>query len=550
MKKFKNLICLPILFVAFTASAQNVGIGTNSPDASAKLDVVSTDKGLLIPRVDLNSSSDGTTIPSPATGLIVWNTGSGSLTSAGLYYNSGTSGSPNWVRIVAADVDKDWFEAGTTESPNDISDNIYTQGNISVGDNNPMTAANIKLAGIDNNEGGEIQLDGGANYIDSAFAIDNYEGRLRILGTTNTGGTGGIGTNEIVTFKKSGQVGIGTNNPLAKLDVRGNISLNDNQLRLRDGNDGNHWLGFHTGGGFDGAKLRGNLTISLQTGNMEVVLRDGKMGVGTSAPSNGRLHVAGYSSYTSGGGNYFDANFGDGAGTSDFNPYTFNVSIYSENDLVVSGKIAAESDVRIKDIQGISDASCDLTTLMSIEITDYNLKDRVRFGNQQFKKVIAQQIEEVFPLAVNTMTNFIPNIYTTVTVENGLVSLKGDIEVGDKLKVFNKEGEERIIAIRAMEGNSCILEEDFTGEIFVYGKQVNDFRGVDYDAISMLNVSATQEQQRLIEQLQSENDELKAKVAELSLQAKKIDEVESQLSTIMSALQSGGIVIDWQALQK
>jgi hypothetical protein len=66
----------------------------------------------------------------------------------------------------------------------------------------------------------------------------------------------------------------------------------------------------------------------------------------------------------------------------------------------------------------------------------------------------------------------------------------------------------------------------------------------------MLNVSATQEQQRLIEQLQSENDELKTKVAELSLQAKKIDEVESQLSTIISALESGGIIIDWQALQK
>ena len=30
-------------------------------------------------------------------------------------------------------------------------------------------------------------------------------------------------------------------------------------------------------------------------------------------------------------------------------------------------------------------------------------------------------------------------------------------------------------------------------KIFVYGKYVDDFLGVDYDALSMLNISATQE---------------------------------------------------------
>ncbi len=39
-----------------------------------------------------------------------------------------------------------------------------------------------------------------------------------------------------------GNVGIGTTTPLSKFDVRGNISLNNNEFRLRDGNDGNHGL--------------------------------------------------------------------------------------------------------------------------------------------------------------------------------------------------------------------------------------------------------------------------------------------------------------------
>ena len=302
-------------------------------------------------------------------------------------------------------------------------------------------------------------------------------------------------------------------------DFYGSVGLNDGQLRLRDADDGNHWLAYHGGGGFDGAKLYGNQTLALQTSNMEVVLRDGRMGVGTASPTNGRLHVSGNTAYNSGGGNYFDQGFGNGAGTNDYGPFTFNVSIYSENDLVVSGKIAAESDARIKDIQGISNASNDLTTLMDIEITDYLLKDKVRFGDQQFKKVIAQQIEEVFPQAVNTMTNFIPNVYATAMVENGMVSLEGDIEVGDKLKVFTKEGEERVLQVQAMEGTSYVLEGEYTGEVFVYGKQVDDFRGVDYDALSMLNISATQAlYQRLVEleetnsQFQVQIDRIKAHV--------------------------------------
>jgi hypothetical protein len=305
------------------------------------------------------------------------------------------------------------------------------------------------------------------------------------------------------------------------------MGLNDNQLRLRGAFDGNHYIAYHGDPGFDGAKIRGNQTISLQTGNMEVVLRDGRMGVGTASPSNGRLHVSGNTPYGSGGGNYFDQGFGNGQGTSDYGPFTFNVSIYSENDLVVSGKIAAESDARIKDIQGISNASSDLTTLMDIEITDYMLKDKARFGDQQFKKVIAQQIEEVFPQAVNTMTNFIPNVYATAMVEKGMVSLEGDIEVGDKLKVFTKEGEERVLQVQAMEGTSYVLEGEFTGEVFVYGKQVDDFLGVDYDALSMLNISATQELHRLIQDLQQENASLKEINASFQHQ---LDEIKVMLN--------------------
>jgi microcystin-dependent protein len=70
-----------------------LGVGTNTPDASAKVEVTSTSKGFLTPRM---SASQRTAISSPATGLIVYQTDA----SAGFYYNVGTPQAPNWVILL------------------------------------------------------------------------------------------------------------------------------------------------------------------------------------------------------------------------------------------------------------------------------------------------------------------------------------------------------------------------------------------------------------------------------------------------------------------
>ncbi|MBF9223796.1 hypothetical protein [Hymenobacter ruricola] len=82
-----------------TAQAQtgSVGIGTIAPDGSAALDVRSTDKGLLIPRVALASLTDATTVASPAPSLLVCNTTA--ALGVGYYYNAGTARVPQWQRL-------------------------------------------------------------------------------------------------------------------------------------------------------------------------------------------------------------------------------------------------------------------------------------------------------------------------------------------------------------------------------------------------------------------------------------------------------------------
>jgi hypothetical protein len=88
-----NKIYFTLLFIGFVATAQT-GIGTTTPNASAKLEIYATNKGFLPPRVTLSSATDATTIASPAEGLLVYNVGSVGL-QAGYYYWNGA----NWATI-------------------------------------------------------------------------------------------------------------------------------------------------------------------------------------------------------------------------------------------------------------------------------------------------------------------------------------------------------------------------------------------------------------------------------------------------------------------
>lgn len=68
-KKFHSF-CI-MMMLGITVDGQ-VGIGTNTPHPSSLLELNAADKGLLLPRVALTSTSDIVTIPNPAKGLLVY----------------------------------------------------------------------------------------------------------------------------------------------------------------------------------------------------------------------------------------------------------------------------------------------------------------------------------------------------------------------------------------------------------------------------------------------------------------------------------------------
>ena len=85
-KFMKHFLLVFLLFTTVVAHAQ-VGIGTATPAASAQLDLTSTTKGFLPPRM---TTAERDLIGTPATGLVIFNT-----TSNGLEFKS----SRGWVSL-------------------------------------------------------------------------------------------------------------------------------------------------------------------------------------------------------------------------------------------------------------------------------------------------------------------------------------------------------------------------------------------------------------------------------------------------------------------
>jgi hypothetical protein len=120
-------VTLIIVYCFFSTSVfSQTGIGTNTPNASAKLEVAATDKGFLLPRM---TAAQRTAIANPANGLVVYQTDA----TTGFYVNTGSSGTPAWTRVTM-----DWTRTG-----NDIS---YTTGNVSTTGN--LTGGNTSASTI------------------------------------------------------------------------------------------------------------------------------------------------------------------------------------------------------------------------------------------------------------------------------------------------------------------------------------------------------------------------------------------------------------------
>jgi hypothetical protein len=163
----RNILFIGALFFSMQLFAQT-GIGTTSPDASAKLEISSNNKGFLPPRVSLTSVTDNTTIPSPATGLLVYCKGDAGL-AAGYYYWNGNA----WATI-ATSGGSGSFAASFLRGSRTATQSIAVSGIVVFSNIDNSTGTDISL----NTSTGKITLAPGNTYRLRA-AVPNFSSGQR-----------------------------------------------------------------------------------------------------------------------------------------------------------------------------------------------------------------------------------------------------------------------------------------------------------------------------------------------------------------------------------
>lgn len=206
-------------------STSQVGIGTETPRIKSILDLSSTSKGLLPPRLTgLQKSEMG--LSAEDAGMLIFQTDNAQpplpSTPKGLYYFDGS----NWVVPVLN---------GTTNGQTlrwdglkwAYTNNLFNQGtHIGIGTQNPNTQLQIHSLSIPttrvqltNSVTGALNTDGlmlGVTLANSQAHLIQNENRPIWFGTNAI---------ERMRIDSVGNVGIGMSNPGAKLDVNGTVRL-------------------------------------------------------------------------------------------------------------------------------------------------------------------------------------------------------------------------------------------------------------------------------------------------------------------------------------
>lgn len=326
--------------------------------------------------------------------------------------------------------------------------------------------------------------------------VSTVNGELIVKGTLNATGITGDGAN-LAGLNASG-ISVGT---LADARLSANVPLKNGTNTFTGNNIFNAPVTVSStlGIGVGGAAARGRLDVGGRTGSYFLP-----------QPNSGFSPAQNLSS----------------ALTLNYSAGSYGSSIYSEDNIICGGSFIAFSDERIKRIVGRSSPERDLNSLLGIEVADYSFIDVLAKGSRTEKKVIAQQVEKIYPNAVTKTTGDIPDIYQKATIKNGWVKLVTNLKKGERVRLISptREGIYEVLEVSADQ-----FRTDFAADgdqVFVFGREVQDFRTVDYTAISMLNVSATQElakrQQELIREMETLRKS-EARIAELEQKAAQVE---------------------------
>jgi len=177
MKKTLYILAL----TATTMVSAQIGIGTVTPNPDSALEVASTDKGLLVPRIALTGTANAAPLSAHVRGMMIYNIATTGDVTPGYYVNEGTK----WVKMADATSEPFKNPDGTSAAAPTSTDINYMNGNLGIGTSTPTeplhivksTAGAIRIQ--DGTEGQDKILSSDANgvarWVDSATSTAPIE---------------------------------------------------------------------------------------------------------------------------------------------------------------------------------------------------------------------------------------------------------------------------------------------------------------------------------------------------------------------------------------
>ena len=263
---------------------------------------------------------------------------------------------------------------------------------------------------------------------------------------------------------------------------------------------------------------------------------NGRVGIGVTSPDC-PLHVGSGVAHSGGSTTYFGGSSTElevDSNTTDL------VSIKATSAFLTSTYYLAISDNRIKcDIEDISDTEA-LDLINRLEPKRYNYVDPNRREKYKTIGFIAQQVEEVLPNSIKTRTDYVPDIMQEINdpvwEDNKLIFSLGfeDNNTGN-VRFYVEEEEKEQLKDYKYEDGGFNFEKQYE-KVFVYGREVNDFKTLNKDGIFSVGISAIQE-------LSRKNDEKSNLITELNTKTATLENKVSLLET-----ENNAIMVDNQNL--
>ena len=246
--------------------------------------------------------------------------------------------------------------------------------------------------------------------------------------------------------------------------------------------------------------FRYNETDLMRIANNGTVNFTGSIGVGTSSPVC-PLHVVSSNSFSqSASGYYYGGTVNTGVVPS---AGTEPLSIKADHIIWTARHFLVQSDIRVKkNIIPVTD-SLDIVNNLNVVSFDY-----IEYTNPSVKYgLIAQEVKEVCPDAVHRTTDYIPSVLRLATYEKTEnVTIRTPIEhgfiVNDNIKMYiNQDGnpdtrdfEYTTEVLEVLSATEFVVKPwdnfELGQDLFIYGKLVDDFLGIDKPLIGLIAAGA------------------------------------------------------------